>query len=181
MRVCNICGITDDEAEFYKGRNRCRSCALAIIAKYNKERNKDPKYITHRRERWKKWKNGKKRMRNPEVEKQSKQSSPRRFMTDMVAHLRRFCKKNSIPFNIDLDYVSNQWAKQMARCAVTGINMTYENKDLKNVRIDAIDENKGYTKGNIQLVCDGIKRMKKGMSNEDMLRFVREIKEVIMI
>jgi hypothetical protein len=181
MRVCKTCGRSEGEVEFYRHTRQCRDCALAFMSEYNKKRNADPSYKEKRRERWNKWHKQNKRKRNPEMEKNSKQSSPRRFMTDMVAHLRRQSRKKKIEFDIDLDYVEALWVEQSGRCAITKLSMTYENKDLFGVRIDTIKGSKGYVKDNIQLVCDGIKRMKRDMDNEEVQRFIQEIKSVIII
>ena len=115
------------------------------------------------------------------MEKKSKQSSPRRFMSDMLAHIRRQSRKSSVPFEIDLNYVCDLWTKQGARCAMTGAYMAHTGNNLFGVRIDAINKEKGYVKGNIQLICDGIKRMKKDMSNDDVRHFITEIKSIAMV
>ena len=115
------------------------------------------------------------------MEKKSKQSSPRRFMSDMMAHLRRVSRKKNTPFNIELDYLGTLWAKQHGRCRLTGVEMAHTSKDLSGVRIDAIDRDKGYIKGNIQLICDGIKRMKKDMGNDEVKRFIAEVKSIAMV
>lgn len=180
MRFCNICGVSEEEAPFHKG-NRCRECHLARTSAYNKERNQDESYIKARRERWRKWSKSNKRERNPMAEKTSKQSSPRRFLTDIVAHLRRVSRKKSVPFDIDLNYVCDKWTHQLGRCAMTGLYMTHIRNDLLGVRVDAIDREKGYVKGNVQLVCDGIKRMKRDMTNEQVEKFVQELRDVIVI
>ena len=151
-----------------------------FMSAYNKKRAQDPKYREEQRLRWKLWRKSHPRKRNPEMEKKSKQSSPRRFMSDMLAHIRRHSRKNNIPFDIDLNYVCDLWATQLTRCRLTGIEMTHTSKDLFGVRIDTIDKDKGYTEGNIQLICDGIKRMKKDMNNEEVKRFIAEIKSIAM-
>lgn len=151
------------------------------MAEYNKKRSQDPEYKRKNRERLKKWRKTHKVKRNPEMEKKSKQSSPRRFMSDMMAHIRRVSRKNNIPFDIELDYLETLWTKQHGRCRLTGVKMTHISKDLFGVRIDAINKEKGYAKGNIQLICDGIKRMKKDMRNDEVKRFIAEVKSIAMI
>lgn len=178
MRFCKICGRSDDEIPFYRHTNECRECALLRISAYNKKRTQDPEYKEKQRERWKKWRKANPRKRNSEMEKKSKQSSPRRFMSDMMAHLRRQSRKSGTPFDVELDYVENLWKKQRGRCSLTGVEMTHTSSDLFGVRIDAIDRSKGYIKGNVQLICDGIKRMKKDMSNDAVKSFIREIKSI---
>jgi len=181
MRFCKICGRSEEEIQFYRHTRQCRECALSIMSEYNKKRNTDPEYIKKRRERWNKWQKQNKRKRNPLMEQESKKSSPRRFMTDMVAHLRRYSRKKNIEFDIDLDYVDRLWVKQGGRCALTKLAMTHIGKSLFDVRIDLKDHNQGYIKDNIQLVCDGVKRMKRDMSDSDVREFIQEIKSVIII
>lgn len=120
-------------------------------------------------------------IRNPEIEKESKHSNPRRFMTDMVAYIKRMCKKDSIACDIDLDHMCGVWERQNGRCALTGVLMTHTDKSLCGVRIDRINDKDGYIKGNVHLVCDGIKRMRKDMSVEEIKLFMQEIKNVIVI
>lgn len=115
------------------------------------------------------------------MEAKSKQSSPRRFLTDSVAHLRRFSRKKTIPFDLDLDYVDDLWNRQQGRCAISGVQMTHKRKDLVSARIDTINAEKGFIKGNVQLVCDGIKRMKRDMADDEVRRFVSEIKSALVI
>jgi hypothetical protein len=152
------------------------------MSDYNKRRNQDPDYIKNRRARWNRWRerNKDKIKRNPEMERQTKLSSPRRFLTDAVAHLRRSSRKKEIPFDIDLDYIDEIWKQQNGRCAISGVMLTYKRKDLFGVRIYVVEESKGYVKGNILLVSDGVKRMKRDMSDEEVRGFVEEVKSVIV-
>ena len=183
IKICRICGDASNKVPFYQNLNKCRGCALGEASEYNKERNQDPEYIKARRIRWNKWRaaNKDKIKRNPDMEKASKQSSPRRFLTDKMAHIKRVCKKKNIQFDIDLDFLEQLWGEQNERCALTGVKMSHQNNDLLSVRLNLIDEDGGYTKDNIQLVCDGAKRLKKGGVNGDVIRFLQEVKSVIMV
>jgi len=102
-------------------------------------------------------------------------------MSDMMAHIRRQSRKKNIPFDLDLDYLEDLWSKQHGRCLLTGVEMVHTSSNLYGVRIDAIDKEAGYIKGNIQLICDGVKRMKKDMNNNDVKSFIAEIKSIIMV
>jgi len=115
------------------------------------------------------------------MESRSKQSSVRRFLTDQMAHLRRISRKKGIAFDLDLDYLEDLWRSQNGRCAISKISMEHKRNDLAGVRIDAIEGEKGFLKSNTQLVCDGIKRMKRDMNNDEVKRFVEEIRSVIVI
>ena len=46
-----------------------------------------------------------------------------------------------------------------------------------NVSIDRIDNNKGYIKGNTQLVCRSANAMKLNMNQEELERFIESIIE----
>ena len=115
------------------------------------------------------------------MEKASKQSSPRRFLTDKMAHIKRMCKKKDIEFGIDLDFLDEIWNRQRGRCALTGVEMSHQNNDLLSVRVNRKDDNLGYTKNNTQLICDGVKRLKKGGTNDDVIRFLQEVRSVIIV
>jgi hypothetical protein len=87
-------------------------------------------------------------------------------------------KKNG--YNIDFDYLylKELWNKQEGKCAISGLNMTYEifkGRIFTNVSVDRIDSNKGYTKNNVQLVCMAINQMKSDMSIEELLYFCEHI------
>jgi hypothetical protein len=183
IKTCKICGDTSDRVLFYQNLNKCRTCALGEASEYNKKRNQDPEYIKARRIRWNKWRaaNKDKIKRNPDMEKISKQSSPRRFLTDKMAHAKRVCKKKNIKFDIDLNFLEQLWDEQNGRCALTGVRMSYQNGDLLSVRLNLIEEEEGYTKDNVQLICDGANRLKKSGTNVDVIRFLQEVKSVIMI
>lgn len=181
IKFCRICGDTSDKVPFYQNLNKCRDCALAEMSEYNKLRNKDPKYIEARRSRWNKWRQSNTRIRNSDMEKRSKQSSPRRFLTDKMSHIKRVCKKKEIEFDMSLDMLDQLWEEQGERCAVSGVQMTHKNGDLSSVRIDRISEDLGYISGNIRLVCDGVKRLKKNSNDDAVNKFIQEIKTIVMI
>ncbi len=178
MRFCKICGADDKHIEFYKNYNKCRDCALDILSAYNKRRAKDPTFVEERRKRWRKWyrKNRGTIVRNTKMDSKSKQSSPRRFLTDQMSHLRRISEKS----DLSLDFLDDLWEKQNGRCAISGVEMTYKRGDLFAVRID-LKCGENYISPNVQLVCDGIKRMKKGHTNEEVKKFIAELKSVFIV
>lgn len=88
--------------------------------------------------------------------------------------------KHNIPFNITLDFLLKLWNEQNGKCAISGIEMTYElnkGRTHTNVSIDKIDRTKGYIIGNIQLVCMACNQIKSDMSEENMYYFCKSIVE----
>lgn len=81
--------------------------------------------------------------------------------------------------DIDLEYVKSLYDSQNGECAISKIKMTaflgYRGRVDTNSSIDRIDNNKGYIKGNIQLVCFRINIMKNVLSLEDLIKYCKII------
>ena len=74
----------------------------------------------------------------------------------------------SIPFTITKEDLLTVWKAQNGKCAISGLDMTYElgeGRIYTNVSIDQIMPSKGYTIDNIQLVCMAVNQL---MSDLDM-------------
>jgi hypothetical protein len=68
--------------------------------------------------------------------------------------------------------------EQSGCCAISGIEMTYlagSGRTLTNISIDRIDSSRGYLRGNVQLVCDIVNRMKSNMTQEELLFWCEKI------
>lgn len=89
--------------------------------------------------------------------------------------------KSSANFNITLDYIKDLWNRQDGICALSGVPMTFllrEGRTPTNVSIDKIDRTKGYTIGNIQLVCMACNQIKSDLTEQEMYNFCKKIVEV---
>lgn len=87
-------------------------------------------------------------------------------------------RNKNIAFSITLEDVVALWNKQNGKCALSGIEMTYElqkGRTPTNVSIDKIDRTKGYIPENIQLVCMACNQMKSDMSEEELYSFCKNI------
>jgi hypothetical protein len=83
-----------------------------------------------------------------------------------------------IEFDLTLEYLKELWNKQNGLCALTGIKMTHtilEGKLKTNGSIDKINPSLGYTKSNIQFVCNAANMMKSDMSIEELIYFCKFI------
>ena len=104
----------------------------------------------------------------------------RKCMNSRFLAARDRANKHNIPFDITLDYLMELWDKQKGMCALSGIEMTFELKMGRthtNVSIDKIDRTKGYTVGNVQLVCMACNQIKSDMTEEAMYYFCKNIVE----
>ena len=89
-------------------------------------------------------------------------------------------KKKNLPFTITKECLKELWDKQNGKCAISGIEMTYslcEGRIPTNVSIDQINQNDGYTKDNIQLVCMAVNQIKSDLQMDDVYRFCKAILE----
>lgn len=60
--------------------------------------------------------------------------------------------------------------RQDSRCAVSGIEMTFShNTPSSNASIDRIDNNAGYMKDNVRLVCSAVNIMRNRMTDEELV------------
>jgi hypothetical protein len=112
----------------------------------------------------------------------------RNFLISRRADAKKRCDKNKkIDFNISTEDWIAQYEKQNGICALTGIRMTWnyssdENKDFYsavkypfNISPDRIDSSQGYTKDNLQFVCNRVNAMKNNMSTEELISFCTKI------
>lgn len=91
--------------------------------------------------------------------------------------------KLNVPFNIDLEYLINQWLIQDGRCAISGrIFDTRTPEKFRESRKDApsldrIKPNKGYTKGNIRFVCYQVNTALHSFGEEALISLCKDIVE----
>ncbi len=120
-------------------------------------------------------------------------SFPRRFKTkDEFSPFRYFIRKTKqrldsmrksriIEFDIDEVELKRIWDNQKGICPYTNIKMYIANgrkdRGLIQASLDRIDSSKGYIVGNLEFVCMGVNFAKNSFSKQDMLNFVKQIKE----
>jgi len=66
-------------------------------------------------------------------------------------------RRQTMDWLISAEFVIALWEQQLGQCALSGVQMTHHRdgsgaKEF-NASIDRIDQDQGYTPGNIQLVC----------------------------
>jgi len=80
---------------------------------------------------------------------------------EMAQWVRKAVNDGKVVSDIDWEkYLENMYKRQKGKCAVTGIKMSFIRKDPLRFSVDRIDNNKGYIKGNIRLVCWGINELR---------------------
>ena len=100
-------------------------------------------------------------------------SSPRNYINSLLSHKHR-------RDYLDLEYMMGIYDAQNGKCALSGVTMTYQRGNGNvptNISIDRIDSNKGYIKGNVQLVCRIVNVMKNEWKQDDFIEFCKKIVE----
>jgi len=112
-----------------------------------------------------------------------KNDNIRNYFIDVIRTSKGVSKKRGINnFNIDVEYLESLYKNQNGLCAISGIKMTHtsgKGKIATNVSIDRIDNSKGYTKDNIQLLCQAINMLKFNMTNSELELFLLELSKNI--
>lgn len=155
MKVCTKCGVKKTLSEFNKEkrakdghRYACRDC--------DKKRMED--YLSRIGEEGRKEraaKQRKKRRENPMADRAYQIKYRRTHAAkNLIRHARRRAEKKGIPFDLDKHEAEVQARIDKGRCEMTGTKLSLINgRTHDSPSIDRINPEKGYTIGNIRIVC----------------------------
>jgi hypothetical protein len=133
-------------------------------AKAWRAKNKD-KLNARRRER---------RAENPDQQR----GEISRVRATLEGTLKLLCRKPDRK-NISKQLLLEKYHMQQGCCAISGVPMTWgrsgEGRIPTHISIDRIDNAKGYTLDNVQLVCFIVNRMKSDMLQDDLFNWCRAI------
>lgn len=94
---------------------------------------------------------------------------------------RTRAKNKNIEFNITREYIEFLLNKQNNKCIYSGIEFINDRKGLYSLSIDRIDNNKGYIRGNIQLICSSVNSMKNNMEESVFIDIIKKIENNLKI
>jgi hypothetical protein len=112
--------------------------------------------------------------------------SVKKILTFLAANLRRASNRgnDSQIIDIDLDYVYDVGASQDFFCALTGDELEFDRGGTYwlgkwcnpySCTIDRIDSDKGYVKGNIQLITWKANCLKQHLGNDEFIDFCKDV------
>lgn len=138
-RVCVTCGTEKPLTEFYAGRSKSKPvCKPCSIV----------------------------------AQRQRVQSCPNEFLRTAWNRLKAYRKKQGYCVDLVLDELTDIYKKQQGMCAVTHLVMTFHPEAGQsrgtNASIDRIDNDAGYTKDNVRLVCSRINLMRGNQNDGDL-------------
>ena len=104
--------------------------------------------------------------------KQQVQSCPEEYLRKSWTRLKAYRKSQGYCVDLAVDELTDIYKKQQGMCAVTGLVMTFHPEAGQsrgtNASIDRIDNDMGYTKNNVRLVCSRINLMRGNQNDGDL-------------
>ena len=86
-------------------------------------------------------------------------------------------RRKNIPFNINREYIYDLFNEQNGLCYFSSIKMKRECElNIYSPSLDRLDPEKGYIKGNIAWVINGINSFKQTLSANDFITLINSIK-----
>lgn len=159
INTCTICGCEKEISEFLQDKQASKGyrnqCKLCLRERYKLIWNK-------RREGYN------------EAMRKYRSTNKGAIMTSITAAKQR-SKKQGIPFDLDLEYVTNLFDKQKGLCAITGEVMVPKSKDRMSPSLDKINPSKGYVKGNVQWLTWKANMIKQDLNMEELRDFCTKV------
>ena len=117
-----------------------------------------------------------------ELDKKCWESRKRRSQSDINVAFRLILtvaktRSNKInrEFGIDLEYVNLLWSRQKGICKLSGLPMSMGVGTKNKVSIDRINSNKGYVKGNCQLVTWEVNQAKASLMQSEFIKMSKAV------
>ena len=104
----------------------------------------------------------------------------RAFLRRAAGNLRRKRTRSDFVWDITEEDLFEMWDAQQGRCAVSGLNMTHHtvgSRRKMNASIDRINNEEGYTRANVQLVCAAVNMMRGSLNVDEFDWWIRTIYE----
>jgi hypothetical protein len=89
-------------------------------------------------------------------------------------------EQRKLEFSISMEYAWNLFLKQNKKCALSGIDLTFQTRSYSSdgtASLDRIDSTKGYVEGNVQWVHKNINMMKQEYSLENFFKWCKLVTE----
>lgn len=111
-----------------------------------------------------------------ESAKKSASKSIKHYLQDRIKIAKSRAKKKGFDFDFTLDDAMEIWKDQNGECAVTGFPMTHSMENFEfSASLDRIDNNAGYTRDNVRLVCARVNMMRNTLDAEMFLFWARAV------
>ena len=111
-----------------------------------------------------------------ESAKKSASKSINHYLRDRITIAKNRAKKKGFDFDFTLDDAMEIWKDQNGECAVTGFPMTHSMENFEfSASLDRMNNNAGYTRDNVRLVCARVNMMRNTLDAEMFLFWARAV------
>ena len=85
----------------------------------------------------------------------------------------------TLEFNLTVEYIQSLLEKQNYRCALSGIELDHKlgKNSLRVASIDRKNSNRGYVKGNVQIVLNCLNKAKGESTDKEFRQLLSEIRK----
>jgi len=167
-KVCNLCKVelNNSNTTWYRQKNyiyKCNDCVkLEKAIEANERRKKTPNQTKLINKKYK--------------DKQKKEKPTLYSAQQMYSSAFKRAKALKLPFDIDSKYVNSICPK---KCPILDIAIKYGggNKKKNSASLDRITPNKGYVKGNVQVISQLANTMKNEATPSELLKFAKWVEQ----
>ena len=100
------------------------------------------------------------------------------YLSFLLSCAKSRTKSRSYDCRLTYEDLLGIYNEQSGLCALSGKTMTWgsgEGRVKTHISIDRIDNKLGYTKDNVQLVCDFVNNMKSTLTNQELIEWCQAI------
>jgi hypothetical protein len=105
--------------------------------------------------------------------------SKERSFENFIRYLYSGVKSRGLKYgkiSISVKDIINLYYRQKGLCAISLVKMSHKLNSSDAISIDRIDSCRGYDIDNIQLICQFINLGKKNRPNEEVIKFIQQVK-----
>jgi len=183
LKVCKSCKETKTVDEFYASPQcfgGCRGECIVCVRKKSVVHWHKPETVAARKEYFSREDVRERQNSHRRSEKGRKQFRERVKRTPSYVlsfALHRALKRRPTDNPVTHSELIQLYRDQNGKCALSGKTMTWMNGRIHptSITIDRIDSTKGYTRGNIQLLCHSVNRMKGDATEAEVIEIARAI------
>jgi len=92
-----------------------------------------------------------------------------------IPRKRNECHNKGIPFDVDFEYLLDQYEKQDGRCFYAKVQLLFTNHDIRSASLERLDSSLGYIKGNVVIACKAMNWAKKSTAEYDFIQSLNEL------
>jgi len=110
--------------------------------------------------------------------KKKMSGTPYKYFSGTMHRIRRRSDFKDLSHDVDKDFLVELYTRQKGLCAVTSLPLKLERGEgdvWDNCSVDRIDNDVGYMRTNVRLVCRAVNTMRSNMGDEKLIFWCRKI------